>query len=130
MSVAPLVEWVERAEEDYHQAQVALRQRKYPAYHSTCFHSQQCAEKYLKAFLTRHAIAFSKTHDLIELRRLCLQMDSTFSLITNPLKALFPYAVDIRYPGARATQTDAREAVAAMKQVRQFVRARLGLKSK
>jgi HEPN domain-containing protein len=51
MSVAPHDEWIERAEEDFHQAQSALRQRKYPAYHSTCFHSQQCAEKYLKAFL-------------------------------------------------------------------------------
>ena len=130
MSAAPLEEWLERAEEDYRQAQVALRQRKYPAYNTVCFHAQQCAEKYLKAFLVRHAIAFPKTHDLIELRRLCIQVDSAFDLLTAPLKALFPYAVDIRYPGVSATQEDARDAVAAMKQVRAFVRARLGLKTK
>ena len=130
MNAAPLEEWLERAEEDYRIAQVALRQRMYPAYHSVCFHSQQCAEKYLKAFLTRHAIVFSKTHDLIELRRLCLQVDSAFALITDPLKVLFPYAVDIRYPGAVVTKEDARAAVDAMKQARKFVRARLGLKTK
>lgn len=31
------------------------------------FHCQQAAEKYLKAFLTWHQVAFSKTHDLQEL---------------------------------------------------------------
>jgi len=58
-----------------------------------------------------------------------MEADPTFDLISNPLALLFPYAVDARYPGFRATEQDARAAVAAMKQVRVFVRARLGLKS-
>ena len=70
-----LPQWIERAEEDFHLAQVALRQRKFPAYHSVCFHAQQSAEKYLKAFLVRHKIPFRKTHDLRDLRRQCVQMD-------------------------------------------------------
>jgi len=61
MSDEPLEEWLERAEEDYRQAQVALRQRKYPAYNTVCFHSQQCAEKYVKAFLVRHQIGFRES---------------------------------------------------------------------
>ena len=36
------------------------------------------------------------------------------------------YDVAIRYPGEVATVEDAREAIAAMKEVRQFVRAILG----
>jgi HEPN domain-containing protein len=130
MNVAPLEEWLERAEEDYFQAQVALRQRKHPAYHSACFHSQQCAEKYLKAFLVRNGIKFRKVHDLTELQNSCAQIDQTFTLITKLLDVLYPYAVDVRYPGLQVNIQDARDAVAAMKQVRKFVRARLGLATK
>ena len=130
MSATPLEEWLERAEEDYRQAQVALRQRRYPAYHSTCFHSQQCAEKYIKAFLVRHNIKFRKVHDLTELQRQCFEIDQAFELISKPLDVLYPYAVDVRYPGLKVTELDARQAVAAMKEIRKFVRARLGLKTR
>ena len=130
MNDEPLEEWLERAEEDYRQAQVALRQRKYPAYNTVCFHAQQCAEKYLKAFLVRHRIGFRKIHDLVRLKFLCMEVDPNFELISEPLALLFPYAVDARYPGFKAMEQDARDAVVAMKQVRTFIRARLGLKTK
>ena len=123
-------EWIKRAEQDFEYARLGMRQRNKPLFEGVCFHSQQCAEKYLKAFLVRHKIAFPKTHDLIELRRLCLLADPTFDLITDPLKELFPYAIDTRYPGLSLTKEDAKEAVTAMKKIRAFVRARLGLKSK
>ena len=35
-------------------------------------------------------------------------------------------AVDIRYPGESATKSEARDAVKAMKQVREFIQSRLG----
>ena len=130
MSDEPLNEWLERAEEDYYQAQVALRQRKHPAYHSTCFHAQQCAEKYIKAFLVRHGLEFRKVHDLTELQRLCVEVDPAFSLITDFIEVVYPYAVRVRYPGFKVTETNARDAVVAMKQIRKFVRARLGLKTR
>ncbi len=65
MSDETLQQWIERAEEDFYLAQVALRQRKYKAYNGVCFHAQQCTEKYLKAFLVRHRIVFRKTHDFV-----------------------------------------------------------------
>lgn len=122
--------WLEKAEEDFRLAQLAYRQRKYPSYYGVCFHAQQCAEKYLKAFLVRHQIAFRKTHDLDELWRLCVHIDASFDLIADILAELNPYSIDARYPGLPLTKQDAQEAVAAMKQVRAFVRARLGLKTK
>ena len=125
-----LEEWSEKAGQDFEYARVGMRQRKNPLYDGVCFHAQQCAGNYVKAFLVRHHIAFRKIHDRIELRRLCLQVDSTFSLITDPLKVLYLYAVDIRYPGITATKEDAQRAMEAMKQVRNFVRARLGFKTK
>jgi len=45
------LEWVKKAEGDYVTAQRELRARKSPNYDASCFHAQQCAEKYLKARL-------------------------------------------------------------------------------
>jgi hypothetical protein len=80
--------------------------------------------------LARNNIAFRKNHDLTELQRQCAQEDSAFQLLTEPLKTLYPYAVDFRYPGFFATKQDVSEAMDAMKTVRKFVRARLGLKTR
>jgi HEPN domain-containing protein len=45
------VEWVDKAEGDMATAKRELRARKQPNYDATCFHAQQCVEKYLKALL-------------------------------------------------------------------------------
>jgi len=47
----PIVqEWIDKAEGDWNTARREYRVRKSPNYDAVCFHSQQCAEKYLKAF--------------------------------------------------------------------------------
>jgi len=53
-------EWINKAEGDWHGALSRYRARKHPNYDSTCFHAQQCAEKYLKARLKEAGIAFTK----------------------------------------------------------------------
>lgn len=58
--------WAAYAEEDLETAKAALRARK-PRLMTACFHSQQCAEKYLKALLLTRTSDFPKTHDLIHL---------------------------------------------------------------
>ena len=122
-----LMEWVRKAEEDYEAAITLVRKRKRPTPSAVCFHCQQCAEKYLKAFLVQRGVVFFKTHDLRELRRLVVTADPAFDLITDLLLHLNPYAVEFRYPGAEATVEEAREAVTAMKTMRRFVRGKLGL---
>jgi HEPN domain-containing protein len=121
-----LMEWVRKAEEDYGTATTLIRKRRRPTPNTVCFHRQQCAEKYLKAFLVRQKIPFSRTHDLRELRRLATMSNSSFDLITDSLLHLNPYAIEFRYPGEEATVEEAREAVVAMKAVRRFVRGKLG----
>jgi HEPN domain-containing protein len=44
------LEWVEYAEEDWRSAKKLLRGSR-PSTTNSCFHSQQSAEKYLKALL-------------------------------------------------------------------------------
>jgi HEPN domain-containing protein len=121
-----VTEWTARAETDYKAAIDLARRRKDPLPEAVCFHCQQCAEKYLKAFLISREVSFPKIHDLIALKKLCVKEEGTFELIHDLLEALEGYDVAIRYPGETATVEDAREAVAAMKEVRKFVRVKLG----
>ncbi|MGH2593188.1 MAG: HEPN domain-containing protein [Anaerolineae bacterium] len=95
-----------------------------------CNQCQQCAEKYLKALLVRHRMDFPKTHDLTQLKDLVMRVDADVQLINAYLAILNPYGIDIRYPGLEATVKDARDAVQAMKEIRKFVRSKLGLRSK
>jgi hypothetical protein len=58
------LEWISKAEDDWHVAQMSYRARKHPSYDAAVFHAQQCAEKYLKARLEKAGIAFSYQFDL------------------------------------------------------------------
>ncbi len=51
---------------------------------------------------------------------------NSFELIHDVLDSLEGYDVAIRYPGEMATVEDSHEAITAMKEVRRFVRDRLG----
>jgi len=95
-------EWVEKAEGDYATAGREWRARRQPNYDAACFHAQQTAEKYLKAFLQEHGVAFPKIHSLIELLELCLPLDASFELQRDHLVRLDRYAVRYRYPGESA----------------------------
>lgn len=128
MNEGTFEEWLAKAESDYEYALLGIRHRNLKSFDPICFHCQQCAEKYLKAFLTRHRVPFKRVHELANLNRLCVQIDSTFKLIFDWLEILDPYAVAIRYPGLQVEREDAKEAVATMKKIRKFTRARLGLK--
>ena len=43
--------WVEMAEADLRNAEHTLTLEEHCPFNTVCFHAQQCAEKYLKAFL-------------------------------------------------------------------------------
>lgn len=90
---APLQEWIDKAEGDFHTACREVRARKSPNYDAACFHCQQCAEKYLKGYLVHQGQSFRPVHDLIELLELCLLCDGTFELQRDLLKDLTRYAV-------------------------------------
>ena len=44
-------EWIAKAEADWRVANREIRVQHGASYDAVCFHSQQCVEKYLKAFL-------------------------------------------------------------------------------
>ena len=121
-------EWVAKAESDYDLADLALTGRESPIVEGVCFHSQQCVEKYLKAYLKEHEIRFPPAHPLEPLIRLCLAVDAEFETLRLDLERLDFYVVRIRYPGAPTiTEELAHQAFADATRVRAFVRPKLGL---
>ena len=120
-------ESVTKADNDFYSADLLLHSGDVPFTDTACFHCQQCAEKYLKAFLTEHLIRFERTHVLMDLLALCLPLDKDFGNISNDLSSLEGYAVAIRYPGAIVSVELAEDAFKTASQIRKFVRGKLNL---
>jgi HEPN domain-containing protein len=121
------LEWVKKAEGGYVTARRERLARLTPNYDAACFHAQQMAEKYLKAYLQAHELEIPRSHDLIELLNLCQPNDPAFALLEPDFKELNGYAVGIRYPGQQADKEDAVQAVRLARVIREFVRQRLKL---
>lgn len=121
------LEWANYADEDLIMAQSALRRSK-PLTTPSCFHSQQCAEKYLKAILVSQNIEFPKTHDLLILNTLCADGGIFTGFTKEDLGRLSGYAVQARYPGNQPTPDEARDALEIAKNIRRYARTFLGLK--
>ena len=120
-------EWVEKAEEDWAVALLALNSPQSKAYNAICFHTQQCTEKYLKGQLQEEGIAFPYTHDLITLLDLLLPSHPLWSTLRPALLQLKNYAVAFRYPGDAADEAEANDAVRLCRSVRDTVRQGFGL---
>ena len=89
--------WFKKAEEDLFVIKNILILEEAPA-NICCFHAQQAAEKYLKAYLISKNIVFPKTHDLELLVRLCIKINSRFNEILPNAVGLIDYAIVPRYP--------------------------------
>lgn len=125
---AELKEWVSKAEGDYFSALREYRARRHVNRDSTCFHAQQCVEKYLKAVLVDLGIPFAKTHDLLPLIEVCLPHHASWVTWHDDVEWLSQYAVLFRYPGESATADDAKKAVGIMKRLCAELRHALRLK--
>jgi len=120
-------EWIAKAEADFTSAGREMRARKNPNFDDSCFHSQQCAEKYLKAFLQENAIPFDKTHKLIDLLEQIVPIDFEWEKLRLDLDELSGFAVVIRYPGESADKVTAADCLKRIKRIRAFIRSKLGL---
>jgi HEPN domain-containing protein len=80
------LEWIANAEGDKDTALREYRARRRPNYDAACFHAQQTAEKYLKAWLQEDGKDVPRIHNLVELVSLCIEMDGTFAILETDLK--------------------------------------------
>ncbi|OIP64760.1 MAG: hypothetical protein COW52_05155 [Nitrospirae bacterium CG17_big_fil_post_rev_8_21_14_2_50_50_9] len=118
--------WIEKAENDFRNAEHTLTLEVDCPFDTVCFHAQQCAEKYLKALLVSLSVDFPKTHDL----RLLMQRVAgkiTLDIEISDVLVLNRYSIEARYPGdwEPIDRDEAEKAVAIARQIRKRVRANL-----
>ena len=93
--------YIVKAEHDLKTAKDEIITNK-PATDTVCFHTQQCAEKYLKAYLVFNGKEITKTlktHNIEVLLVACKEMDDSFNyLIEINAHELTDYAIEARYP--------------------------------
>lgn len=91
-----LNQWIKKADEDITVVN-KLTEFEIIASSAVCFHCQQAAEKYLKAFLIAKNKEIVRTHNIEFLLSECSDIDLDFAEI-DPLN-LTDFGVDVRYPG-------------------------------
>ena len=117
---AKVREWAAHADDDLRVAQHTLTLPQECPYRLAAYHAQQCAEKYLKAFLVLRRIDFPFTHNVARLLELCSEQGSWPDTLKDA-EELTPFAVTARYPGndEPVSEAEARRAIEIAKQVRE-----------
>lgn len=110
--------WLTQARRDLNAAHILLAGE--PS--RSVFHSQQAAEKALKALLCFHNVSFRRTHDLTELGRQCAVLNPELVPLFKEASDLTDYAVVFRYLDA-PREPDETEAVDALKTARRLLDA-------
>jgi HEPN domain-containing protein len=90
-------EWLEIANQDLYAA-AKLLQDDDRTLAPSIYHTQQCAEKALKAFLVLNNFPIERTHDLLKLLAVCCEFDKEFSQLLSATSDLNPFSTDSRYP--------------------------------
>ncbi len=121
-------EWIAKAEADLGTARREISVVEFPNYDAVCFHSQQCAEKYLKAILVENAVKFSRIHDLEVLVKMIVTLHPTIHDVLKFARILSAMAVEVRYPGMSADEEDASEALRSANEICEVSKRILALK--
>jgi len=117
-----LQQWLEKGNDDLRSAEY-LSTMHYPTPDEIiCYHCQQSAEKYLKAFIFSQDIEPEKTHDLEYLLEICKKYNTEFSTLLSNAYILKRYAVLPRYPNElEINNDDMKSALNNAKVIQEFV---------
>lgn len=120
--------WIVKADQDYRVIlhELALDPEEM-ARDMVCFHCQQMAEKYLKAFLIEKNIEFPRTHSIEFLLEKCSSVNSVFKKLDSG--NLTEYGVMVRYADDFyiPEPTEMKEQVEKSEAIRSTVRLLLNL---
>ena len=115
---------IRKAESDLQAARLCLASNQ--ALDVACFHTQQAAEKYLKAYLISKDVEFPFIHNIEKLIALSAKHDEEFNSTKLSGELLTPFAVSSRYDEEFwPTLEVATEALEAAETIRAFVLARI-----
>lgn len=121
--VGTVEEWVRFAETDLSSAKTLFEVHRPIPIEIVGFHSQQAAEKIIKAFLVSKDIIPEKTHELHKLIKKCLKFNSEFKKFALESDTLTQYAVPPRYPHElELEEYDAETAIKYADRIMEFVK--------
>jgi HEPN domain-containing protein len=110
--------WLPRASEDLRAGKHDLNALP-PLLNDVAFHSQQCTEKAIKAFLVHREQAFRKTHNLTELGGMVARQVPELADLMREASLITEFAWRFRYPGSPVSvaRADALRALDTAKRV-------------
>lgn len=113
--------WIQKAESDLKIIEKDIVTDS-PVTDVLCFHCQQAAEKYLKAYLVYRNQTPEKTHLIERLIEKCMKFDKEFEKLSDTV-VLTTYSVELRYPDDMyfPTLTETKKALSLAKKVKKFV---------
>lgn len=116
-------DWLEKAASDLRSSQKLTKDGD-DTLDTAVYHTQQCAEKALKAYLVFKNQPVPRTHDLQKILELCAQLDYSFKILLNDVLDLLPFATYSRYPDDRflIERQEAIEAIDKAKTIFDFVK--------
>lgn len=116
-------QWVVYADEDLVLARHGLTLGEQSPLRLIAYHAQQCAEKYLKAYLVWKGIDFPYTHNIARLLELVGTQGPWIQELMDAVK-LTPFAITARYPGedSKVEREEAERAIVLAESVRHAVR--------
>jgi HEPN domain-containing protein len=117
--------WLVKARSDF---KMAIAGEKDPeTFDGAVYHTQQCAEKALKAFLVFKKQPIRKIHDLGILLESCIGLSDDFIELKELVRELNPYATYFRYPDDEMmpAHEDVSAAIQAAREILQFVEVKI-----
>lgn len=122
-------DWLKVADEDYGFAKTNLEDLSTSYFAQICFHFQQAAEKYLKAYIVAKKLEFRKIHELPTLLQICEQAENSFGELKEECEFLTEFYFEPRYPVilpvSNITRKMTEKAQKFSKKIGDFVKARL-----
>ncbi len=121
-----VMQWVSIADDDLRYARYGLGMPEHPPYRLIAYHSQQCVEKYLKAYLVMKNMDFPYTHNIALLLELCAD-SADWTERVKDAEELSVFAISVRYPGndEDVSREEALRAIDSAMKVRDTVRSAL-----
>jgi HEPN domain-containing protein len=119
-------EWMDHAQSDLRLARLAANDLSIRR-EQVCFHTQQAAEKAIKAVLLSQEIEFPLTHDLEELLEVAERNGIELPENVQEAGLLTPYAVETRYPGywLEISEADMQKAIRIAELITAWAREKL-----
>lgn len=120
-----VLKWFKKSEDDLIVAKHSFEDIYPKQIEISCYHTQQAVEKTLKGYLLYNDVEPPKTHNLVVLCQMCMELDPAFNVIMDDCAVLTLYGSITRYPSE--IELDEDEAISAIRKAEIICEFSVGL---